>query len=170
MIAEVDIFYPLQTKVADFFPNKKPPPEEEEEEEEQELEIAKPPAQPLPSTGGVPAAPPSATPIKPKPKPPIDILGDGDDNYNPQNHPGEIYVTGPPKRSDSGEVLYDIKYKNPYYGFSPKVPYFWQPTKPLYPVSFPFFTVSWHEFFFTINQIFRCHLQGSPNHLSIPII
>lgn len=42
MIGECDIFYPLQTKIQDWYPTKKPPPpppppSEEEEEEDEDI-------------------------------------------------------------------------------------------------------------------------------------
>lgn len=134
LIAEVDIFYPLQTQITDYFPTKKPPspspsPAEEEEEEEAEEEGEAPAATPT-----RPAA--SAAPTRPKQ--PTAILQDGEDNYDPQNHPGEVYVTAAPKRVDVGHPLADIKYPGPALDYSPRQPYFWQPTPAhVYPVGIP---------------------------------
>lgn len=133
MIAEVDIFYPLQTQISDYFPTKPPPPVEDEEEGEDEEEEAGPPTKP--ASNGAASSSASIPGTKPtKPEPPTEILQDGGDNYNPQSHPGEIYVTGPPKRIDSNK-LYDIKYRKPSFGYSIREPYFWRPPQPAHPVG-----------------------------------
>lgn len=138
MVGEVDIFYPLQTVITDFFPTKAPKPAAETEEEE---EVA-PVAQPSPSTVPVPVPTGKPTDTPTQAKPPPEILQDGADNYNPQSHPGEIYVTGPPKRFDSGPIFYDKYDSRPHkYGYSAKEPAFWRPTKPVYPVGWTILSI-----------------------------
>lgn len=170
MIAEVDIFYPLQTKIADYYPKPPPPPPDEEEgeeegEEEEELPV-QPAPQPQPAPQQKPA--PSDAPMA-RPKPPTAILQDGADNYNTQNHPGEIYVTGPPRRIASSEVLDNFVYRNPQYSHRNEI--FWRPTKPVYPVGhrrdiFHYFMSHEHSNCFS----YRCHQFAIPRRHSIEMV
>lgn len=140
MVSEVDMFYPLPTKVTDFLPRpptKQPPPVEEPEGPP----VVEPVQQQVPSNQAHPG-PAQPVPVQQKPpqsKPPTQILQDGDDNYNVQNPPpGEIYVTGPPRRMESSEYMNDLAYRNsPPHGYSSREQYYWRPPRPSqYPVSF----------------------------------
>lgn len=144
MIGEVDIFYPLQTMIADYFPTTPSPPPEPEPEE---LPVAgvdaggPEEAAPLPSTaaGTAPTNGPTiaATSGPTKPNSPTPILQDGGDNFNPQNHPGEIYVTGPTKskRVGTGNAKSKERFRPPAIAYSQRKKYFWRTSNPnSYPV------------------------------------
>lgn len=129
MIGEVDIFYALQTQLSDWFPTKAtlpPPPEYDEKPEDLPIQGVQPKPNQQPDSQ-LDSQPTPQT--KPPMKNPNDIIQDGEDNNGDQKRPGEIFVTGPPKRIDT--YFDDVMFRKQPPGLSFKQPYFWKQHSPV---------------------------------------
>lgn len=114
MIAECDVFYPLQTKISDWYSVEKPPPPPKQEIQSSLPDVLPNEPQPIPmpitnqnvnSQSPLPPPPPFNLNVQRPFLPTDQEIGVkpevvvSDPNFNTGSHPGEIYVNGNEKSS-----------------------------------------------------------------------